>query len=158
MARHESTRKKLAHVEIFVDGACSGNPGPGGWAAITRTSKGERERAGGAVDTTNNRMELTAAIIALEKLKRRRRVTLYSDSRYVIDGATKWCDQWRKNGWRTAAKTCVKNVDLWERLDAVNRRHRIEWRWVRGHSGHPENERVDQLARAAISKVSRVSR
>ena len=158
MAQRKSASENLSRVSIFVNGACRGNPGPGGWAAITRTSRGKRERSGGTVDTTNNRMELTAAIVALEKLKRSRRVTLFSDSRYVIDGAMIRCKQWKQNGWRTAARTYVKNVDLWKRLDVVKRRHEVEWRWAREHGFRPDNARVNDLARAAIPRVPRATR
>ena len=136
-------------VEIYTDGACSGNPGPGGWAALLRFGEHERELSGGEAHTTNNRMELLAAIVALEALKRPCQVSLHSDSRYVLDGVTRWMPGWKKNGWRTAQKQPVKNVDLWQRLDAATGGHRIEWHWVRGHNGDPDNERVDALARAA---------
>jgi ribonuclease HI len=137
-------------VEIFTDGACSGNPGPGGWAAILRYRGTERELSGGAAMTTNNRMEMTAAIEALAALKRPCRVRLYTDSQYVRDGITRWLPQWKARAWRTADKKPVKNVDLWQQLDETAARHQIEWIWVRGHAGHPENERADALARAAI--------
>ena len=137
-------------VEIFTDGACSGNPGPGGWGAILRYGEVEKELSGGEVQTTNNRMEMTAAIVALETLKRQCRVRLYTDSTYVRDGIMQWLTGWKVRGWRTADKKPVKNVDLWQRLDAAAARHRIEWLWVKGHAGHPENERADALARAAI--------
>ncbi|MBS0222084.1 MAG: ribonuclease HI [Proteobacteria bacterium] len=140
-------------VEIFTDGACSGNPGPGGWAAILRTGERERELSGGEASTTNNRMELMGAISGLEALKRPCEVTLYTDSRYVLDGATKWIHGWRKNGWRTADKKAVKNVELWQRLAAAAAPHRIHWAWVKGHSGHVENDRADQLARSEIDKL-----
>jgi ribonuclease HI len=140
-------------VEIFTDGACSGNPGPGGWAAILRLGSRERELAGGDPATTNNRMELTAAIMGLEALKRPCRVRLYTDSNYVRDGVTKWIHGWKRNGWRTADKKPVKNVELWRRLDAARVPHAVDWIWVKGHSGHPENERADQLARLEIDKV-----
>jgi len=137
-------------VEIFTDGACSGNPGPGGWAAILRSGDQEKELSGGEPATTNNRMELTAAIEGLKSLKRRSPVILHTDSRYVMDGAEKWLANWKKNGWKTADKKPVKNDDLWRALDAAMAGHAVEWRWVRGHSGHVENERADALARAAI--------
>jgi ribonuclease HI len=140
-------------VELFTDGACSGNPGPGGWAAILRTAGGrERELSGGVPDTTNNRMELMAAIAGLEALKRPCGVVLHTDSKYVMDGATKWIQGWKKNGWRTADRKPVKNVDLWQRLDAARAPHRVDWKWVKGHSGHAENERADRLARSEIDK------
>ena len=137
-------------VEIFTDGACSGNPGPGGWGALLRYKGTEKEMSGGARETTNNRMELMAAIAALESLTRPMAVRLHTDSIYVKDGITAWIHDWKRRGWRTAAKKPVKNVDLWQRLDAAAARHEIEWHWVKGHDGHAENERADQLARAAI--------
>jgi len=137
-------------VEIFTDGACSGNPGPGGWGAILRWGDEERELWGGAPDTTNNRMELMAAIMALESLKRPVPAILHTDSTYVKDGITKWIHNWKTRGWKTAAKKPVKNVDLWQRLDTALGDHEIEWRWVKGHAGHPENERADELARRGI--------
>jgi ribonuclease HI len=139
-------------VELFTDGACSGNPGPGGWGAILRMGDKERELSGGDPVTTNNKMELMAVISGLEALKRPCTVLLYTDSRYVLDGSTKWIHGWKKNGWRTADKKPVKNVELWQRLDAAGARHRIHWSWVKGHSGHAENERADELARAEIEK------
>jgi ribonuclease HI len=147
-----------AEVEIFTDGACSGNPGPGGWGAILRLKKAEggdreRELSGGDPATTNNRMELMAAIMALEALKRPCKVRLLTDSNYVRDGVTKWIHGWKKNGWRTADKKPVKNVELWQRLDAARAPHHVDWIWVKGHSGHPENERADQLARDEIAKL-----
>ena len=143
-----------AEVEIFTDGACRGNPGPGGWAAILRYRGVEKELSGYAAPTTNNRMEMMAAISGLEALKRRCRVKLYSDSQYLRDGITKWIHGWKRNGWRTAERQPVKNVDLWQRLDAAAARHIVDWQWVRGHSGHPENERADTLARARIADAS----
>ncbi len=140
-------------VEIFTDGACSGNPGPGGWAAILRMGERERELSGGDSTTTNNRMELMGAISGLEALKRPCEVKLYTDSRYVLDGATKWIHGWKKNGWRTADKKAVKNVELWQRLTAAAAPHKVHWAWVKGHSGHAENERADQLARREIEKL-----
>jgi len=140
-------------VEIFTDGACSGNPGPGGWAAILRMGDRERELSGGDASTTNNRMELMGAISGLEALKRPCEVKLYTDSRYVLDGATKWIHGWKKNGWRTADKKAVKNVELWQRLVAAVAPHKVHWAWVKGHSGHVENERADQLARLEIEKL-----
>jgi ribonuclease HI len=137
-------------VEIFTDGACSGNPGPGGWGAILRANGKEKELSGGERATTNNRMEMMAAIQGLAALKAPSAVTLYTDSRYVLDGATKWLKNWKKNGWKTADKKPVKNDDLWRLLEVEMARHDIAWQWVRGHSGHPENERVDALARGAI--------
>ena len=140
-------------VEIFTDGACSGNPGPGGWGAILRLCGREREFSGGDPATTNNRMELMAAIMGLEALKRPCRVRLFTDSNYVREGVTKWIHGWKKNGWRTADKKPVKNVELWQRLDAARAPHHVDWIWVKGHSGHPENERADQLARDEIAKL-----
>ncbi|HXO00646.1 MAG TPA: ribonuclease HI [Stellaceae bacterium] len=137
-------------VEIFTDGACRGNPGPGGWAAILRYGDTEKELAGGEAQTTNNRMEMTAAIVALEALKRPCRVRLYTDSQYLRDGIMRWLPAWKARGWRTADKKPVKNIDLWQRLDMAAAPHQVEWIWVRGHAGHPENERADALARAAV--------
>ena len=145
-------------VEIFTDGACSGNPGPGGWGAILRVANRERELSGGDPATTNNRMELMAAIMALEALKRPCKVRLLTDSNYVRDGVTKWIHGWKKNGWRTADKKPVKNVELWQRLDAARAPHQVDWIWVKGHSGHAENERADQLARGEIEKLRAVDR
>lgn len=137
-------------VTIFTDGACSGNPGPGGWGALLRYNGTEKELSGGEVLTTNNRMELMAAISAIEALKKPCTVHLYTDSKYVMDGITRYIHGWQKNGWRTADKKEVKNRDLWERLLAALGSHNIKWEWVKGHAGHVENERVDALARAAI--------
>ena len=139
-------------VEIFTDGACSGNPGPGGWGAILRYKSTEKELSGGESLTTNNRMELMAAIIALETLNRPSTVRLSTDSVYVRDGITKWLPNWKRNGWKTAAKKPVKNDDLWQRLDIAQAPHSIEWVWIKGHAGHIENERCDELARAAIPR------
>jgi ribonuclease HI len=135
---------------LFTDGACSGNPGPGGWAAILRSGHHETEIFGGEPQTTNNRMELMAVIEGLRKLKRGVAVAIYTDSRYVMDGAAKWLIGWKAKGWKTADKKPVKNEDLWRALDQEMARHQIEWHWVPGHSGHPENERADLLARSAI--------
>ena len=137
-------------VEVFTDGACKGNPGPGGWGALLRFGGHERELFGGEPDTTNNRMELTAAIEALKAMKEPCNVSLTTDSVYVRDGVTKWINQWRRNGWRTAAKKPVKNQDLWQALDAEVARHDVVWHWVKGHSGHPENEKADELANRGI--------
>ncbi len=142
-------------VEIFTDGACKGNPGPGGWGAILRLGARERELSGGEADTTNNRMELMAAIAALEALKRPCAVRLWTDSTYVRDGITKWIHGWKRNGWKTAAKKPVMNEDLWRRLEAASSAHDVDWRWVKGHAGHPENERADQLAVAAAQNLLR---
>lgn len=140
-------------VEIFTDGACRGNPGPGGWAALLRRGADERMLSGAASATTNNRMEVTAAIEAIAALKRPSRVRLTTDSEYLRQGITSWLQRWKANGWRTASKQPVKNQDLWQRLDAAVQQHRIEWHWVRGHSGHSENERVDAAANAAIDAL-----
>jgi ribonuclease HI len=141
-----------SQIDLFTDGACSGNPGPGGWGAILRSGAHERELSGGEPATTNNRMELTAVIEGLKALKGSSRLTIHTDSRYVMDGAEKWLKGWKVKGWKTADKKPVKNEDLWRTLDAEMARHRIAWRWVRGHSGHPENERADTLAREAIPR------
>jgi ribonuclease HI len=143
-------------VEIFTDGACSGNPGPGGWGAVLRYRDVEKELSGGEAATTNNRMELMAAIEALEALKRPSRVAITTDSNYVRDGITKWIIKWRRNGWRTADRAPVKNADLWQRLEVAAARHDVTWHWVRGHAGHPENERADRLARGAIAAMRAV--
>ena len=137
-------------VDIWTDGSCSGNPGPGGWGAILRFNGEEREISGGAPDTTNNRMELTAAIEALAAMRRPVPIRLHTDSTYVRDGITKWIHGWKKNGWRTAAKKPVRNIDLWQALEAALESHEVEWHWVKGHSDHPENDRADALARAAM--------
>jgi len=137
-------------VEIYTDGACSGNPGPGGWGAVLRWNGTEKELSGGMPETTNNRMELMAAIVALESLTRPVTIRLHTDSQYLRDGITKWIHGWKRNGWKTAARKPVKNADLWQRLDAAQERHDISWHWVRGHDGHPENERADRLACNAV--------
>ncbi|MEQ9812236.1 MAG: ribonuclease HI [Azospirillaceae bacterium] len=139
-----------APVEIHTDGACSGNPGPGGWAALLRFNGPDMALAGAEAQTSNNRMELMAAIAALEALKRPMGVRLHTDSQYVRTGITEWLPKWVRNGWKTAQKKPVKNADLWQRLQEAARPHDVEWIWVRGHSGHPENERVDELARRQI--------
>jgi ribonuclease HI len=139
-------------VVIYTDGACSGNPGPGGWGAILTWGDKCKELSGGEATTTNNRMELMAAISALEALTRRSRVELHTDSVYLKDGITKWIHGWKKNGWRTADKKPVKNAELWQRLDEAQRVHDIDWRWVKGHAGHAENERADELARLALAE------
>jgi ribonuclease HI len=139
----------LPQVELFTDGACRGNPGPGGWAVLLRMGHKEREISGGETLTTNNRMELTAAIRGLEALKRPCRVQLHTDSVYVRDGITRWIHKWRQNGWRTSDRKPVKNAELWQELVGAAEPHRVEWHWVKGHSGHPENDRVDALACAA---------
>jgi ribonuclease HI len=137
-------------VEIFSDGACRGNPGPGGWGVLLRSKGKEKELFGGEAATTNNRMELTAAIRALEALKRPSRVQLYTDSLYVLKGISEWLPGWKRKGWMTADRKPVKNVDLWKRLEELNAVHAVEWKWVRGHAGHPENERADRLANKGI--------
>lgn len=143
------------HVLLFTDGACSGNPGPGGWAFVLRhpATGSTIERSGGEAETTNNRMEMTAVIRGLEALTRRSRVELWSDSEYVIKGLREWLEGWKARGWKTAAKKPVKNVDLWEELDDLVQRHELSYHWVRGHDGHPENERCDRLAVAAIERL-----
>ena len=138
-------------IEIFTDGACSGNPGPGGWGVLLRWRDHEKELCGGEAQSTNNRMELMAAIQGLETLKRPSSCVLYTDSTYVRDGITKWIHGWKRNGWKTAAKKPVKNEDLWRRLEAALGPHDVEWHWVKGHDGHAENERADELARRGIS-------
>lgn len=140
-------------VELYTDGACRGNPGPGGWGAVLRYGRHEKELFGGEPSTTNNRMELMAAIVGLESLKRPCRVHLTTDSQYVMKGVTEWMKSWKEKGWRTAAKKPVKNVDLWQRLDELVGRHQVTWEWVRGHTGHPENERADQLANQGIDEL-----
>jgi ribonuclease HI len=140
----------LPEVELYTDGACSGNPGPGGWGALLRFGAVEKELSGGEGLTTNNRMELMAAIAGLEALKKPARIKLYTDSIYLRDGITKWLRGWKAKGWLTADKKPVKNKELWQRLEAATHIHTIDWLWVKGHSGHPENDRVDQLARDAI--------
>ena len=138
----------MPEVEIYTDGACSGNPGAGGWGVVLRCNGIEKELSGGEENTTNNRMELTAVIRALQALKKKCRITLYTDSRYVMDGVMQWLPNWKVNGWRTAnKKTPVKNVDLWQELESLLEKQQIKWVWVKGHNGHPENERVDKLAR-----------
>ena len=140
------------NVEIFSDGACSGNPGPGGWGTILRFKTVEKELSGYEPETTNNRMELTAVVEGLRALKQSCRVTIYTDSRYLKDGITSWIKKWKRNGWMTSQKEPVKNKDLWVAMDEAAQRHEIDWQWVKGHAGHPENERCDQLARDAIRR------
>lgn len=146
----------MSDLYAYTDGACSGNPGPGGWGALLQAKEGEtllkeRELKGGETLTTNNRMELLAAINALESLKRTARITIVTDSAYVKNGVTGWIHGWKRNGWKTAAKKPVKNVELWQRLDAAQARHDVTWKWVKGHAGHVENERADELARAGMA-------
>jgi len=142
----------MDEVVLHTDGACSGNPGPGGWGVLLSCRGSERELSGGEPDTTNNRMELMAVIQGLDALRRTCRVLVITDSRYVMDGVTRWLAGWKSNGWKTSARKPVKNQDLWERLDAAVARHEVRWQWVEGHSGDPGNERVDQLAREAIPR------
>ena len=142
-------------VEIYTDGACKGNPGPGGWGAIIRYGKHEKELSGGERNTTNNRMEMMAAIRALDTLIEPCHVLLYTDSSYVKDGITKWVDGWKRNGWQTASKKPVRNADLWHELIGAVARHTVEWHWVKGHAGHPENERADRLASNAAEAIMR---
>lgn len=143
----------MKQVEIFTDGACRGNPGPGGWGVLMRYGDVERKLYGGAADTTNNRMELQAAIEGLKAVKERCQVSLTTDSIYVKNGITTWLEGWKKKGWKTAGRKPVKNVDLWQALDEQNQRHDVEWHWVKGHSGHRENELADQLANKGIDEL-----
>ena len=146
-------QSKLASVEIFTDGACRGNPGPGGWGAILRYNKHEKHLKGAVAFTTNNRMELTAVISALTALKKPCAIKVTTDSQYVRQGITSWLKQWKKNGWKTSSKDPVKNMDLWQQLDTIAKQHEISWHWVKGHSNHPENEMADQLANEAIDSL-----
>jgi len=141
----------LKTITIYTDGACSGNPGPGGWGAILKYNGHQKELNGGEADTTNNRMELMAAISALQSLKEPCQVDLFTDSVYVRDGISKWIEGWKRNGWKTAAKAPVKNAELWQELDAARKSHQVTWHWVKGHAGHPENERADELAREGMA-------
>jgi ribonuclease HI len=145
--------RDMSEVEIFTDGACRGNPGPGGWGALLRYGGHEKELYGGDAETTNNRMELMAAIQAIESLTRPCKVALTTDSVYVRSGITEWLPNWKKRGWKTAAKKPVKNADLWQRLEQAVQRHEVAWHWVKGHSGHPENERADELANRGIDEL-----
>jgi ribonuclease HI len=152
---HGSEYLHVLELKAFTDGACSGNPGPGGWGVVLQAINAgeivkERELSGGAGETTNNQMELMAAISALETLERASTITVVTDSSYVKDGVSTWIHGWKRNGWKTAAKKPVKNVELWQRLDAAQARHNVTWEWVKGHAGHPENERADALARAGM--------
>lgn len=146
--------KKSKHVELFTDGACSGNPGPGGWGALLRYNGHEKELGGGEESTTNNRMEMMAVIEGLGALNSACDVTLHTDSKYVMDGVTKYMPNWKRNGWRTADKKEVKNRDLWERIDSALANHKVKWVWVKGHAGHAENERVDAIARAHVPRTA----
>jgi ribonuclease HI len=148
-------KKDAGIVEVFTDGACSGNPGPGGWGVLLRHGEREKELHGGSADTTNNRMELMAAIKALESLKRTATVHMHTDSTYVKNGITEWIAGWKRRGWKTADKKPVKNVDLWQRLEAAVATHQVRWHWVKGHAGHPENERADALARHGLEQHRR---
>lgn len=146
----------MAELHAYTDGACSGNPGPGGWGVLLRASQNgeivkERELSGGEAETTNNKMELMAAIMALETLERASRITVVTDSAYVKNGVTGWIHGWKRNGWKTSSKKPVKNVELWQRLDSAQARHDVTWEWVKGHAGHPENEKADELARAGMA-------
>lgn len=152
-AMTEAMTEALSDVEAWTDGACRGNPGPGGWGVLLRAGGKERELCGGEGHTTNNRMELMAAIQALSALRRRCRVTLYTDSEYVRRGIDEWLARWKTQGWRTAARKPVKNEDLWRQLDEVAQRHEVSWRWVKGHSGHPENDRADALANRGLDEL-----
>jgi ribonuclease HI len=151
------SRRGKPRIVIYTDGACSGNPGPGGWGAVLMSGGHRKEIAGGEAVTTNNRMELLAAISALEALKGPSIVELHTDSQYLRNGVTSWIHSWKRNGWRTADKKPVKNAELWQRLDAAQARHEVSWHWVRGHAGEVENERADELARAAIKEMREAS-
>ena len=140
-------------VEVFTDGACRGNPGPGGWGVVMRYNGTEKTLYGAEKETTNNRMELMAAIMGLEAINRRCKVSLTTDSKYVRDGISEWIHNWKKRGWKTASKDPVKNAELWKRLDKAREQHEVEWHWVKGHAGHPENEQADQLANLAIDEL-----
>ena len=143
----------MAVIEIYTDGACRGNPGPGGWGVVLRSGKHEKELYGGEAETTNNRMEMTAVVQALHALKQPSEVVLTTDSQYVRKGITEWIHNWKKNGWKTSAKKDVKNADLWQQIDTLSATHTIRWEWVKGHSGHPDNERVDDLANRGIDEM-----
>lgn len=153
----EAPRERPSIV-IYTDGACSGNPGPGGWGAILMSGSHRKEIHGGEAHTTNNRMELMAVIAALEALKFASDIELFTDSQYVKNGITEWIHGWKRNGWKTADKKPVKNAELWQQLDEARKRHKIEWKWVKGHAGHPENERADELARLGISEIRAAKR
>ena len=144
---------KLPEVHAFTDGACSGNPGPGGWGVLLRMGKHEKELCGGEADTTNQQMELQAAIEAIKALTKPCNITIHSDSKYVVQGMSEWIHNWKKKGWKTAGKKPVSNLERWQRLDAIAAKHQVTWQWVKGHSGHPENERADELARSGIPQT-----
>lgn len=148
----------MKHVDIFTDGACSGNPGPGGWGAVLRYGEVEKEMFGGEAETTNNRMELTAAISALNALKQPCEIDLHTDSKYVMDGISKWIHGWKRNGWKTGDRKPVKNCELWQALDEARNRHQVTWHWVKGHAGHAENERADELARKGMEPFKKTRR
>ncbi|MDF1818513.1 MAG: ribonuclease HI [Immundisolibacteraceae bacterium] len=143
----------MKQIEIFTDGACRGNPGPGGWGAILRSAEHEKELHGGALETTNNRMEMTAVIEALKSVRQPGELLITTDSKYVIQGMEEWLPAWKQRGWRTASKKPVKNVDLWQQLDSLVNQHQVRWQWVKGHAGHPENERADELANLGVDEV-----
>lgn len=143
----------MKNIEIFTDGACRGNPGPGGWGAILRSDEHEKELHGGMLETTNNRMEMTAVIEAIKSVKQAGELLITTDSKYVIQGIDEWLPQWKKRGWLTASKKPVKNVDLWQELDRLVSRHTVRWQWVKGHAGHAENERADELANQGVDEV-----
>ena len=153
LLKNQTGNRRLVEVEAFTDGACRGNPGPGGWGVLLRYGDKEKELYGSESETTNNRMELMAAIMALESLNRACKVAVTTDSVYVKNGISSWIEKWKRNGWKTANKKPVKNVDLWQRLDAAVIDHQVEWHWVKGHSGHEENERADQLANRGIDEL-----
>lgn len=155
MTEHGDNGQK-SKIVIYTDGACSGNPGPGGWGAILMSGDHRKELKGGEANTTNNKMELEAAISALEALKRPSQVDLYTDSTYVMKGISEWIHGWKKRGWKTASKKPVKNVEYWQRLDEARSRHEVSWHWVKGHAGHPENERADELAREGMAEYGDV--
>jgi len=142
--------KKLPEVHAFTDGACSGNPGPGGWGVLLRMGKHEKELCGGEADTTNQQMELQAAVEALKALSRPCKITIHSDSKYVVQGMSEWIHNWKQKGWKTAGKKPVSNLERWQELDALAAKHQVAWQWIKGHAGHPENERADELARQGI--------
>ncbi|MDX8404407.1 MAG: ribonuclease HI [Mariprofundaceae bacterium] len=144
---------KLPEVHAFTDGACSGNPGPGGWGVLLRMGKHEKELCGGEADTTNQQMELQAAVEALKALKQPCNITIHSDSKYVVQGMSEWIHNWKQKGWKTAGKKPVSNLKRWQELDALSAKHQVNWQWVKGHSGHPENERADELARRGVPQA-----